>query len=88
MQLDEYSATNETLNYDIFKDFLVKLGFIDAKLLAAQQSDHDETHLDKNIVFDMWKHLGGEAKNHITLNNLRIFLLAIMGTFIEPGINK
>ena len=36
----------------------------------------------------LWRHLGGELKSHITLNNLRIFLLAIMGTFVEPGLNK
>jgi hypothetical protein len=36
----------------------------------------------------MWKNLGGETKNHVTLNNLRIFLLAIMGTLVEPGLNK
>lgn len=88
LQLDEYSATNETLSYDIFKDFLIKLGFIDVKLLGASQFDHDETYVDKNFVFDIWKHLGGESKNHITLNNLRIFLLSILGIFVEPSINK
>ena len=36
----------------------------------------------------MWKTLGGELKKHVTLNNLRIFLLAIMGTFVEPLLNK
>jgi hypothetical protein len=36
----------------------------------------------------MWKNLGGEVKNHVTLNNLRIFLLAITGTFVEPGLKK
>jgi MFS-type transporter involved in bile tolerance (Atg22 family) len=43
---------------------------------------------DKNIVFEMWKSLGGEIKAHVTLNNLRIFLFAIMGTFVEPGLPK
>ena len=27
-------------------------------------------------------------KGHITLNNLRIFLLALMGTFVEPGLPR
>lgn len=27
-------------------------------------------------------------KNHVTLNNLRIFLFAIMGTFVEPSLNR
>jgi hypothetical protein len=35
MSLDEVSATNETLNYETFKEFLVKLGFMDAKLLGS-----------------------------------------------------
>lgn len=43
---------------------------------------------DKSMIFLLWRHLGGEVKTHITLNNLRIFLLAIMGTFVEPGLNK
>lgn len=36
----------------------------------------------------MWKNLGGEIKAHVTLNNLRIFLFAIMGTFVEPGLPR
>ena len=36
----------------------------------------------------MWRNLGGEAKSHVTLNNLRIFLFALMGTFVEPGLSK
>ena len=43
---------------------------------------------DKNIILEIWRHLGGEVNNHVTLNNLRIFLLAIMGTFVEPGLNR
>lgn len=27
-------------------------------------------------------------KNHITLNNLRIFLLAVGGTYVEPGLPR
>ena len=36
----------------------------------------------------IWKNLGGDSKGHITLNNLRIFLLAISGTYVEPGLNR
>ena len=36
----------------------------------------------------VWKVLGGEVRKHVTLNNLRILLLGIMGTFIEPSLNK
>lgn len=32
----------------------------------------------------MWKILGGQVKNQITLNNLRIFLLAIEGMYVKP----
>jgi hypothetical protein len=39
-------------------------------------------------MIDIWKLLGGEIRNHVTLNNIRILLLAIMGTLIEPNLNK
>jgi len=40
------------------------------------------------LTFEIWRLLGGSEKAHVTLNNLRIFLLAIMGTFIEPALKK
>lgn len=39
-------------------------------------------------MLDIWRILGGEIRNHVTLNNIRIFLLAIMGSFVEPMLNK
>ena len=36
----------------------------------------------------MWKTLAGEAKGHVTLNNVRIFLLAMMGTYTDPGLPR
>lgn len=35
LALDEISMTNETLNYLVFKEFLVKLGFISERYLAS-----------------------------------------------------
>jgi hypothetical protein len=32
--------------------------------------------------------LGGDIRNQVTLNNVRIFLLAVMGTFTEPGLPR
>jgi hypothetical protein len=84
LSLDEVSQSNETLNYLIFKEVLVRLGF----LCDKQFENINVGPEDKNIIFEMWKNLGGEVKNHVTLNNLRIFLLSIMGTFVEPGLNK
>lgn len=80
--------TNETLNYLVYKEFLVKLGFISERYLASPEQDNETNDTERNIVFDLWKHLGGQLKNHVTLNNFRIFLLAIMGTFVEPGLNR
>ena len=40
------------------------------------------------MIADIWKILGGEIRNHVTLNNIRIFLLAIMGSFVEPMLDK
>jgi hypothetical protein len=37
---------------------------------------------------ELWKILGGELRNHVTLNNLRMFLLAIMGTYVEQSLKK
>lgn len=47
----------------------------------------EESH-EKALVQCMWKSLGGELRNHVTLNNCRIFLLAIMGTLIEPNLRR
>ena len=43
---------------------------------------------EKNLVSEIWKILGGQERKHVTLNNLRIFLLSIMGTFIEPALKR
>lgn len=60
------------MTFEVYKEFLIRLGF---------DSAGDSTS-------EIWRQLGGEARSIITLNNLRIFLLAIMGTFVEPGLNK
>jgi hypothetical protein len=86
--LDEISQSNETLNYLIFKEFMVRLGFMAEKHLSTSTRENDSIDMEKSIVYDLWKYLGGEIYSHITLNNLRIFLLAIMGTYLEPGLNK
>ena len=70
--IDEASTQNETMSFEVYKDFLVRLGF--------------DTTGDSTL--EVWRQLGGEIRSIITLNNLRIFLLAIMGTFVEPGLNK
>lgn len=57
-----------------------RLGFL------AEFSVNDEN--EEKLLQDMWRILGGETRNHVTLNNLRIILLAIMGTFIEPSLKK
>ena len=57
------------------------MGFANEQSSEIQKKDGD-------IMFELWRVLGGEIKQHVTLNNLRIFLLAIMGTYCEPGIKK
>lgn len=69
------------MNYFILKEFLTKLGFITEKLALDNGAEN-------NVLKDIWKHLGGEEKSHVTLNNVRMFLLAIMGTYVEPSLNK
>lgn len=75
---------NETLDYDIYLEFIANLGFLDLKYLVHYNKQIPED----DIVREMWKALGGQIKEHITLNNLRIFLLAIMGSFVESDLDK
>eukprot|EP00350_Pseudokeronopsis_sp_OXSARD2_P010932 CAMPEP_0170552220 /NCGR_PEP_ID=MMETSP0211-20121228/10138_1 /TAXON_ID=311385 /ORGANISM="Pseudokeronopsis sp., Strain OXSARD2" /LENGTH=143 /DNA_ID=CAMNT_0010859809 /DNA_START=1413 /DNA_END=1844 /DNA_ORIENTATION=+ len=82
-ELDENNKNNETLDFSVLKDFLIKLGFI-----SASQYSNECYIGEKDMGQEIWKVLGGEIKGHVTLNNLRILLLAILGTFIEPALNK
>jgi len=43
LTLDEHSAANETLGYEVYKEFLMKLGFIEGKMMASKAADYDET---------------------------------------------
>jgi hypothetical protein len=68
---------------------LLRLGFVNEKyLLDIEAEENSENLTSDNLVLKIWKNLGGEAKGHVTLNNVRIFLLAVMGTFTDPGIPR
>lgn len=72
-----------------FKQILLSLGFIDAKYLENIENEEKSENLNSdNLVSKIWKNLAGDAKGHVTLNNVRIFLLAVMGTFTDPGIPR
>jgi hypothetical protein len=60
---------------------MIELGFLTDKFEL-------ETCNEKNLFYEIWKVLGGEVRTHVTLNNIRIVLLAIMGSFVEPTLNK
>jgi hypothetical protein len=36
----------------------------------------------------LWRALGGIENGHVTLNNLRIYLLAIMGSYVDSDLDK
>jgi hypothetical protein len=76
----------------VFSDLLLRLGFIDQKYLEKIELQEKSENVGyvpgENHVQRIWKNLGGEIRNHVTLNNVRIFLLAVMGTFTDPGIPK
>ena len=75
----------------VFRDLLLKLGFIDQKYLEKIDLEEKSENIQQtsdNVVMRIWKNLAGEVRNHVTLNNVRIFLLAVMGTFTEPGLPK
>lgn len=73
----------------IFQLVLLKLGFVNEKFLQdIEAEEKSENLISDNLVIKIWKNLAGEAKGHVTLNNVRIFLLAVMGTFTDPGIPR
>ena len=88
--MDEDSQNNETMEKPVFQDMLLRLGFVDAKYLEKIElkSENVASTPGENLVQRIWKNLGGEIRSHVTLNNVRIFLLAVMGTFTEPGLAK
>ncbi|CDW86302.1 UNKNOWN [Stylonychia lemnae] len=84
LEVDEIHKANETLSFDIYLEFIANLGFLDLKFLVHQEKNipHD------NLIQELWRALGGPENNHVTLNNLRIFLLAIMGSFVDSDLDK
>eukprot|EP00347_Sterkiella_histriomuscorum_P021877 403332451 len=84
LEMDEKHKNNETLDYDIYLEFIANLGFLDLKYLVHYNKQIPED----DIVREMWRSLGGQIKGHITLNNLRVFLLAIMGSHVESDLDK
>ena len=67
------------MDFPVFKEFIYRLGFISDNQ-AIQENDKENL----TIVYELWRNLGGELRSHVTLNNVRMFLLAIMGAFAEP----
>jgi len=54
---------------------------------VESEENSENLHSD-DLVNKIWKNLAGETKGHVTLNNTRIFLLAVMGTYTEPGLPR
>ena len=78
------------MDKQVYKEVLLRLGFIDQKYLekvSLEEKSEDLTPQYSSMQ-GIWSNLGGESKGHITLNNLRIFLLSVMGTFVEPTLNR
>ena len=68
---------------------LLRLGFVDLKYLEKVEAEENSENLQSDdLVNKIWKNLAGETKGHVTLNNARIFLLAVMGTYTEPGLPR
>jgi hypothetical protein len=63
---DEQVAASETLDLAMIKETLQRMGFVS-----------EECAQDQLSLQEIWKVLGGEARGHVTLNNLRLFLLAV-----------
>lgn len=53
--MDEKHKNNETLDYDIYLEFIANLGFLDLKYLVHYNKQIPEN----DIVREMWKALGG-----------------------------
>ena len=84
LPVDEQDQQYEMINYLIFKEFLSKLGFINETLLV-QNNAHSQS---SNLISDLWNCLSLQGRETITLNNFRVFLLAIMGIHLDNGSQK
>jgi hypothetical protein len=73
---DEQVAASETLDLAMIKETLQRMGFVS-----------EECAQDQLSLQEIWKVLGGEARGHVTLNNLRLFLLAVQNILVEHGPN-
>lgn len=77
------------MDKQIFKMILLRLGFINMNYLEHYERDERSENLTgSSLLQSIWSNLGGDVRNNVTLNNLRIFLFAIMGTFIEPLLDR
>lgn len=76
-----------------FRELLLRLGFVDIKYIERVDLEEKTENIGRssypdNMIQSIWKNLGGDIRNHVTLNNVRIFLLAVLGTFAEPGLPR
>ena len=68
------------------KDRVVAPGNLTGRSNISQTSTMDFREKQDRLVMNLWKMLGGEYYGHITLNNLRMFLLAVKGLHVSPDV--
>jgi hypothetical protein len=63
-----------------YAEEISKVRDVNAELSLIQKQEHK--------FLCLWKMLGGEFYGHVTLNNLRMMLLAIKGLHVQPDVKK
>ena len=96
--LDQANRENETMNHLVMRYVLCKLGFVKdytEEMCSSRNKVRDIAMIEANQIqkqehkfLCLWKILGGEFYGHVTLNNLRMILLAIKGLHVQPDIKK
>ena len=61
----------ETMPENIAAQLLAKIGFIDQSM--------------RTIFTKLWVQMSGDLQGFVTLNNLRMFVLAVLGVHIQNG---
>ena len=97
--MSESDRMNETMSFAIMVNVLHALGFVRMnypQMLVSLRDDSGKRNQPKQRLYggsaeqdyalavQLWHTLGGPYYGHVTLNNLRMLLLAIKGLHVEP----
>ena len=76
------------MNHLVMRYVLCKLGFVKDYTTEEMEVKVRDLEKQEQKILCLWKILGGEFYGHVTLNNLRMILLAIKGLHVQPDIKN